>query len=179
MDASFKTDDRSVGGMLILLGNEDLTKASPIMWKSKQIERVCHSSKDAETLAMSKLVDELTYISRQIETVMYGDYRKRIPVKIFSDSEPLLESIASTKQIDRKSLRMTIQDLKEKLMSGEVNSYQWLPTKKMWADGMTKEMEMTDGLRNLLKTGKCEVEKEELNKVVYENNSLKIRVKLM
>ena len=59
-------------------------------------------------------------------------------------------------------------------MEVEVKSYQWLPTKEMWADGMTKEMEMADGLRNLLKTGKCEIEKEEVNKVVFENEEVKM-----
>ena len=125
-------------------------------------------------LAMSKMVDEITYMSRQIETILYGDYEQRIPVKVYTDSEPLLESVASTKQIERKNLRMTVQGLKEKLMEGEIKSYQWLSTKKMWADGMTKEMEMAEGLRNLLKTGKCEIEKEEVNKVVYENNEVKM-----
>ena len=123
---------------------------------------------------MSKMVDEITYMSRQIETILYSDYEQRIPVKVYMDSEPLLESVASTKQIERKNLRMTVQGLKEKLMEGEIKSYQWLSTKKMWADGMTKEMEMAEGLRNLLKTGKCEMEKEEVNKVVYENNEVKM-----
>ena len=98
MDASFKTDDKLVGGMLILIGNEYLTKASPIMWKSKQIERVCHSSKDAETLAMSKLLDEVTYIARQVEILLFGDYRKRLPVRVMTAYKPTLESIASTRQ---------------------------------------------------------------------------------
>ena len=55
---------KSVGGMLMLLADKNLTKASAVMWKSKQIERVCHSSKDAETLAMSKIMDEATYLAR-------------------------------------------------------------------------------------------------------------------
>ena len=101
------------------------------MWKAKQIERVCHSSKDAETLAMSKMVDEITYAGRQIETVMFGDYIERMPIRIYSDNEPILESIASTKQVDRKNLRMTVLDLKERLRNGEVTSYQWLPTGEM------------------------------------------------
>ena len=44
----------------------------------------------------------------------------------------------------------------------------------MWADGLTKEMEMGEGLRQLLKAGKCEVVKEEVNKVVHENEEIKI-----
>ena len=65
---------------------------------------------------MSKLIDEATYVGRQIETLMYGEYKQRMKVKVYTDSEPLLESIASTKQIERKGLRMTVQELKERLM---------------------------------------------------------------
>ena len=48
VDASYKTDEKSVGGMILMITHKNLMKASPIMWKSKQIERVCNSSKDAE-----------------------------------------------------------------------------------------------------------------------------------
>ncbi len=48
---------------------------------------------------------------------------------------------------------MTVQEMKEKLRDGEIKSYQWVSTKQMWADGLTKEMEKADGLRELLKTG--------------------------
>ena len=135
---------------------------------------MCHSSKDAETLAVTKLIDELVYIARQVEILLFGDYRKRMPVRIMTDSEPTLESIASTKQIERKGLRVTVQEMKEKLLEGEIESYQWLSTKEMWADGLTKEMEMAEGLRRLLKEGKCEIVKEEVNKVVCENEEIKM-----
>ena len=49
-DASFKSDDKAVGGVLLFLTNEDMTRAAPIYWKSKTIARVCYSSKDAETI---------------------------------------------------------------------------------------------------------------------------------
>ena len=35
-------------------------------------------------------------------------------------------------------------------------------------------MEMADGLRKLLQSGKCEIRKEDLNKVVYENEKVKM-----
>ena len=174
VDASYKSDEKSIGGMLIMLVDERMTVASPIMWKSKQIERVCHSSKDAETLAMSKLLDEVVYIAKQIEMLLFGDYRKRLPVRIMTDSEPTLESIASTRQIERKGLRMTVQEMKEKLMEGEIVSYQWLSTKEMWADGLTKEMEMAEGLRNLLKEGKCNIANGEINKVICQDKEIKM-----
>ena len=95
VDASYKSDEKSVGGMLLMIADEQMTKASLVMWKSKQIDRVCHSSKDAETLALSKLLDEAAYLARQIEMLLFGDYKQRIPVRIYTDSEPSLESIAS------------------------------------------------------------------------------------
>ena len=116
VDASYKSDEKSIGGIMIVLANENMTRASPIMWKSKQIERVCHSSKDAETLAMNKLIDELVYIARQVEILLFGDYRKRMPVRVMRDSEPTLESIASTKQIERKGLRMIVQEMKKEVV---------------------------------------------------------------
>ena len=163
VDASYKSDEKSVGGMLLMIADKQMTKVSLVMWKSKQIDRVCHSSKDAETLVLSKILDEVAYLARQIEMLLFGDYKQRIPVRIFTDSEPTLESIASTKQIERKSLRMTVQEMKERLIEGDVRLYQWIPTKEMWSDGMTKEMEMAEGLRKLLKTGSCEMKKEEIN----------------
>merc|ERR1712036_179435 len=125
-------------------------------------------------MGMSKLIDELVYMARQVEMLLFGSYEKRIPVRVLTDSEPTLESIASTKQIERKGLRMTVQEMKEKLRDGEIKSYQLVSTKQMWADGLTKEMEMADGLRELLKTGRCEIVKEEVNKVVCEKEEIKL-----
>ena len=69
---------------------------------------------------------------------------------------------------------MTIQKMKEKLRYGEIKLYQWVSTKQIWADGLTKEMEMTQGLRKLLKEGKCEMVKEDINKVICENEEIKM-----
>ena len=80
---------------------------------------------------------------------MFGDYRKRIKVRLFTDSEATLESIASSKQIERKTLRLTVVDLKERHVDGDIFSYSWLPTKNMWADMMTKEMELPSALENV------------------------------
>ena len=44
----------------------------------------------------------------------------------------------------------------------------------MWADGLTREIEMAEGLRQLMKAGKCEIKKEEVYKMVYENKEIKM-----
>ena len=125
-----------------------MTRARPIHWKSKIIERWCHSSKDDETLILNKMVEDAVFIVRQIETLLYGSYGKRLPVHLYTDSEGTLESIASTRQVDRKSLRMFIQDLKERLLEGEFTLCQWILTGSMWAYALTKKIEMHIRCRN-------------------------------
>ena len=60
-DASFKSDDKAIGGVLLFLANEEMTRAAPIYWKSKTIARVCYSSKDTETINISKMMDDAIF----------------------------------------------------------------------------------------------------------------------
>ena len=64
-DASFKVDDKVVDGVLLFLANSSMTRAVPIYWKSKTIVRVCHSSKDAETLNVLTMVEDAIFAARQ------------------------------------------------------------------------------------------------------------------
>ena len=75
-------------------------------------------------------MDEAVYLARHLNILLFGEYKQKMPVRIFTDSEPTLESIASTKQIERKGLRMTVHERKERLIKGEVLSYQWIPIKE-------------------------------------------------
>ena len=59
------------------------------------MERVCHNSKDAKALNVSRMVDDATFAVQQLELLLYRDYSKRIKVKLLTDSESTLESIAS------------------------------------------------------------------------------------
>ena len=59
-----------------------------------------------------------------METLLFREYKSRIPIHLYNDSEGTLELIDSTKQVNRKCLRMVIQNLKVTLMDGEVTSYQ-------------------------------------------------------
>jgi len=93
-DASFKTDEKVVGGVVLLFINQDFIRASPIYWNTKQIERVCHSYKDVEALNRSKLVDDAVFAVRQLETLLFGKYTKKIPIHLFTDLEGTLESLA-------------------------------------------------------------------------------------
>ena len=114
-DASFKTQDgktRSVEGRILFLTNG--RRASPILWKSKKISRVADSTKSTETLAMDKAADDAFFIARMVHHIYTGrKTREQIPVYMFTDSRPLHDSIYSTKQVERKSMRHVIQIMKD------------------------------------------------------------------
>ena len=65
-DTSFKAEDKAVCGVLLFLSNSSMTRAPPIYWKSKTISRVCYSSKDAETINISKMMDDAIFAACQI-----------------------------------------------------------------------------------------------------------------
>jgi len=57
-----------------------MTRATLIYWKSKTISRVCYSSKDGEMINISKMMEDAIFAARQLEMLMFGDYKKRIKV---------------------------------------------------------------------------------------------------
>ena len=61
------------------------------MAKHQAISRVCYSFKDAETINFSKMMDDDIFAARQIETLYDVNYRKRMKVRLFTDSEPTLQ----------------------------------------------------------------------------------------
>ena len=63
-DASFKVDDKAIGGVLLFLANSSITRASPIYWKSQTITRVCHSSKDLEMLNVLTMVEDAIFAAQ-------------------------------------------------------------------------------------------------------------------
>ena len=67
-----------------------------------------------------------------------------------------------------------VSEMKDKLTEGEITSYQWVSTKDIWADGLTKEKSMSEGVRKLLKQGACSMVRQEENKVVNQDGEVKM-----
>ena len=74
----------------------------PIFWKSNNIQKVCHSSKESETKNILKLVDESLYQAKMVEQVLFGNNRK-VRVDLYTDSQALIDSIVSSRQVDGKT----------------------------------------------------------------------------
>ena len=146
----------------------------PVFWKSKQIARSVHLSKDAETLNLAKLVDDSVFLARQLEILLFGSYSKSISVKLYTDSEPTLESIASTRPVETKRLRNQVQELKDVLIDKEIECYGWLSSKDMIADMLTKEMKMNDDIGELLLNNNFHIKNPEVNLVKAIDDELKM-----
>ena len=84
---------------------------------------------------------------------------------MFMDSEPTLESIASSRQVERKTLRPTLLDLKERLVERDIQSYSWLPTQNMLADVLTKEMQIPQALEDVILKNEISLSQPLVNEV--------------
>ena len=96
-------------------------------------------------------------------------------MKLFTDSESTLESISSSKQIERKTLRQTVVDLKERLVDGDVHSFSWLLTQGMMADLMTKEMKIPVNLEDVIMRNTIHLQQPLINKVVTEGTEIRMK----
>ena len=176
-DASYKVDEKVIGGNIVMLRDRKSERVVPLFWKSKSIQKVCHSSKEAETKNLVKLVDESMYQASIVEQVLFGG-KKKVEVEIVTDSKPLLDSIASTKQVETKMMRPVITDMKEKVVDKSVKSFDWLETKKMVADVLTKENSSNKDLDGVMVENRFEglfvCLKEGKNKVRYNGVEIKM-----
>ena len=153
---------------MILIGDREAKTVMPVFWKSKIIRKVCKSPKDAETINMGILADIARHTANQMEQVLSSRKdKKKVQVKLFTDSLGTLESIASTHQVERRMMRADILDLKQKLEVGEVDMYCWVQDEKMVADILTKEEKEKYGLDDLLKEKKLDIVINEDNCVKY------------
>jgi len=56
-------------------------------------------------------------------------------------------------------------NLKELLLSGEITSIAWLPTRNMWAHLLTKESKLPEALEDVLIRNVMDIEDTTINKV--------------
>ena len=158
-----------------MIGNKFNSNAVPIYWKSKTIPNVCKSPKDAETKNLNRLVDTSRYMANQLGFVLFGrNAKSSIGVRIFTDSLPLLESVASIHRVDERLMQDLVDYLKEKLEKCEVESYSWLDSGDMLADILTKDMKETQDMIEILWRSKFRLFDHRDNLVTFKNNEFRI-----
>lgn len=109
-----------------MLGNVKNESVTPLLWKTKIIKKVCRTSKDAELLSLSTLCDYSIHLGKQQEEMIYNvrDGSKYRPV-LFCDNAPTLESVVSSKLVERRYLRPDVEIIKQLLENKEVAQINW------------------------------------------------------
>ena len=147
---------KSMMGYFACLANS-CSKISPLNWKSKVIDKVAPDIKTAETLALEQALDDCIHLGNMLSEIYCGDPEKhRIPIKIFEDSKSLVESIYSTKKVQRKTMRVVISKIQEHLLSGRVIDVQHVCSKDQLGDVFTKKGASPDNLLRVLENGYIE-----------------------
>ena len=176
-DASYTAGEgknSALGGQFVILGTEKKPEVSSLFWKSKSIKVVCKSPKDAETINNCIVCDKARHLANQMSDLLFGRAGRRIPVVVFTDSLGTLESVASTKQVERNLMRQHVFALQSHLEGGEVWSLNWLPDELMVSDILTKEMKTKDGLDSLMYKNRLGAVITRDNSVMYRDNEFEI-----
>ena len=80
----------------------------------------------------------------------------QIPVEVFLDSKALCDSIVSTKQVEEKEIRHIITSFKQRLVEEEIHKFDWVCTKEIYADLLTKPGVKPDFLFDVMETGEIQ-----------------------
>ena len=111
--------------------------------------------KTAETLALEEAIDAAINLSRQINQLVTGrKEEKGIPVRAFTDSKSLVDSMGSCKQVVEGAMRLVVEKLKEHVKEGHVKEIVWIEGTRNWADGFTKKNVDMSELISILELGK-------------------------
>ena len=133
------SETKSVMGHIVFLSNEK-DEINPIHWKTKVIERVAEDTKTAETLALETAVDDAVYLSNMIAEVYLGKVGEPgLPLIIKEDSKSLIESVYSTRKVRKKTMRVVISSLQQKLKQRTIEDIEHVSSQFQLADILTKK----------------------------------------
>ena len=129
--------------------------------------------KDAKTIVLDILIDQVIDFRRQVEELMY-DGKKMVEAKVVTDSLATVESVASTKQVERRQLRNVVQAVQQNLEWKEVHKLCWVQDEYNVAVVLTKERRGKIGLDELMGANKLPYLRKEYNCVTFEDGEFKI-----
>ena len=103
---------------------------------------------------MDKAYDDAIFIAWMVHQIYTGRKTlQQIPVYMFTDSKPLHDSIYSTRQVERKTVRHVVHMMKDSVSRGEVEKFIWCDTKRMIADVLTKDSAPTELIKEVFENG--------------------------
>lgn len=136
IDAAFanNVDLTSQLGFLTALMDEKGT-VIVVNYGSLKCKRVTLSALAAELYAMMYGFDQSFVIHKAVEEF----FEKRVPLRIFTDSLSLFESLTSLNTTSEKRLLIDLSILRESYERREIADVFWIPGDQNLADGLTKK----------------------------------------
>ena len=133
-DAAFANlhNGASQGGFIVFL--ECKNKCIPLFWQSKKLRRVVKSTLSAETMALMGGSEHCFLLKSIIKEILNVD----LLITVLTDSESLTDSLATSKTLEDKRLKVDICVVRDYLKKGEIHQVCWVPTDKQLADSLTK-----------------------------------------
>jgi hypothetical protein len=123
----------SQGGFLVFIeGNERL---SPLVWRSKKLDRVTKSPLASEAMSFAEAADAGYLISEMIKEVCGRS--TKVEINCFSDSKSLKDHLESSNIISDLRLRVDMARMQEMVELKEIQII-WVAGRKQLADALTK-----------------------------------------
>ncbi len=127
-------------------------KETPKIWY--QAKTKAWEVKTAETVALEDALDMAIGIGRQVVQIQTGLIQDTpIPIRAYTDSNSLIESLKSTKQVEEGPTRPNVARIKYHLKQHLVSEIKWVPTHLQLADPLTKAKADPTALKKVLKSG--------------------------
>ena len=117
---------------------------------------MCKSAKSAETRAVDLSSDDGIFLAMSISEIYTGKKGKdQLPMVVKCDSQSLIDSLNSTKQVEEKLMRNIVQHLKDLITRKQILRVDWVDTNNCHADILTKKgARGCDKVLTILKTGR-------------------------
>ena len=146
-------ETKSVMGYFICLANKDL-KMSPLHWKSKVIDKVAEDIKTAETLALETAIDDAIHLSNMLMELYSGKQQHgSIPIVVNEDSLSLVESLYSTKKVKRKTMRVVVSSIQQRMKKNIISEINHVKSEDNIADVFTKKGVSTNRIMTAIEKG--------------------------
>ena len=136
----------TAGRVMVLSGGG---QSYPVFWASNRLRRVCHSSQQAEIMAMNSGVAEASYVEAVLEELT----GVKVPIELSIDNKNAYSSITSTTAPTAKYVRREAAGVREALMEGDLKRIKLIKGKVQLADPLTKKRASADDLLHVIQSG--------------------------
>ena len=150
-DASWQNIDNigSTGGKVIIIKSGDIT--FPITWSSNRLKRTCHSSQQAEIMALNEGMKDAGYVREMIREVT----GVTLTTNILTDNKNVISAVLATTAPQDKKVKVELASAREALRTGEIEGIKHVSGKQgMLADPLTKKKAVATDLLYIIQTGR-------------------------